>query len=164
MQKKILISPKVPPSILDQASTWLEEMRNRLNLRIKTKRSVHPRTLVAFVNETLSAVIQSVQPAPNEGFRHHLGSDLGLSEFLIKVKRSKKKDKPTRIVTGANGAQMKPTTYDEYINASKGKVQKGKGKGTDGKGTTKNWRQPCSDYWEPDGCNLGHNCLKYHPR
>ena len=42
---------------------------------------------------------------------------------------------------GANGAQMKQTAYDEYINASKGKVQNGKGKGA-GKGTTKNWRQP----------------------
>ena len=54
-------------------------------------------------------------------------------------------------------------SHDEYIKASKGKVQKGKGKGTDSKGPTKNCRQPCSDYWRPDGCNLGHNCPKYHP-
>ena len=47
---------------------------------------------------------------------------------------------------------MKPTAYDEYINASKGKVQKGKDKSAGGKGATRNWRQPCSDYWWPDGC------------
>ena len=28
----------------------------------------------------------------------------------------------------------------------------------------KNWRQPCSDYWKPDGRNQGRNCPKYHPR
>ena len=91
-----------------------------------------------------------------------------LSEFLIEVKLSEEQDKIAQIVTGSNGAQMKPTAYDEYVNASKGKIQKGKGKGSDGKlagkGTSKNWRQPCTDYWRPDGCSLGHNCPKYHPR
>ena len=58
MQKEILTPPKVPPSTLDQASTWLEEMQHRLNLCIKTKQNVHPRTIVAFVNETLSGITQ----------------------------------------------------------------------------------------------------------
>ena len=87
-----------------------------------------------------------------------------MSEFLIDVQPSKEQDKITQVVTGASGAQMKPTTYDEYISASKGKAQKGKGKGTDSKGTINNWRQPCTDYWRPDGGNLGHSCPKYPPR
>ena len=37
MQKEILTPPKIPPSTLDQASKWLEEMRHRLNLCIKSK-------------------------------------------------------------------------------------------------------------------------------
>ena len=86
-----------------------------------------------------------------------------LSEVLmiIEVKLSEEQDKIAQTVTGSNGAQMKPTTYDEYVNASKAKTQKGKG---NGKGTSKNWRQPCADYWEPDSCSLGHNCPKHHPR
>ena len=47
-----------------------------------------------------------------------------LSEFLIEVKLNEEQDKITQIVTGDNNTQMKPTAYDEYINASKGKVQK----------------------------------------
>ena len=39
-----------------------------------------------------------------------------------------------------------------------------KGESTEGKGNTKNWRQPCSDYWKPDGCSLEHSSPKYHPR
>ena len=54
MQKEILTPPKVSPASLDHASAWLEEMQHRLNLCIKTKQSVHPRTIVAFVNDTLS--------------------------------------------------------------------------------------------------------------
>ena len=56
MQKEILTAPKIPPLTLDQASK-LEEMQHRLNLCIEAKENVHPRTLVAFVIETLSAVI-----------------------------------------------------------------------------------------------------------
>ena len=52
MQKEILTLPKTPPSTLDQASKWLEEMQYRLNLCIKTRHNVHPRTLVAFMIET----------------------------------------------------------------------------------------------------------------
>ena len=36
---------------------------------------------------------------------------------------------------------VEAAAYDEYINTSKGNIQKRKGKNTDGKGSTKNWRQ-----------------------
>ena len=42
MQKEIL----TPPAALDQGCTWLEEMQHRLNLCIKTKQNVHPRTIL----------------------------------------------------------------------------------------------------------------------
>ena len=58
MQKDILTPPRVPPATLDQACAWLEEMQHRLNLCIKTKQNVHPRTIVAFVNDTLSGTTQ----------------------------------------------------------------------------------------------------------
>ena len=47
-----------------------------------------------------------------------------VSEFLIEVKLSEQQDKIAQIVTGANGTQMKPTAYDEHVNASKGKIRK----------------------------------------
>ena len=58
MQKEILTPPKVTPATLDQGCAWLEEMQHRLNLCIKTKQNVHPRTIVAFVNDTLSRITQ----------------------------------------------------------------------------------------------------------
>ena len=67
MQKEILTPPKVPPATLDQASTWLEEMQHRLNLCIKTKQNVHPRTIVAFVNDTLSGVTQYYRTVVTSG-------------------------------------------------------------------------------------------------
>ena len=49
--------------------------------------------------------------------------------------------------------------YDEYIDASKGKVPvKGKGKQGDGEGGKSNWRSACEDYWKPGGCSQGHSC------
>ena len=53
MQKEILTPPKVAPATLDQGCAWREEMQHRLNLCIKTKQNVHPKTIVAFVNDTL---------------------------------------------------------------------------------------------------------------
>ena len=41
-EKEILTPPKIPPSTLDQATKWLEEMQHRLNLCIKTKQTAHP--------------------------------------------------------------------------------------------------------------------------
>ena len=67
MQKEILTPPKVPPATLDQASTWLEETQHRLSLCIKTRQNVHPRTIVAFVNETLSGVTQYYRTVGNIG-------------------------------------------------------------------------------------------------
>ena len=58
MQKEILTPPKVLLSTLDQASKWLEETQHRLNLCVKPRQNVHPRTLVAFVIETMSSITQ----------------------------------------------------------------------------------------------------------
>ena len=65
MQKEILTPPKVPPATLDQGCAWLEEMQHRLSLCKKTKQSVHPRTIVAFVNDTLSGIIQYYRTVGN---------------------------------------------------------------------------------------------------
>ena len=65
MQKEILTPPRISPSTLDQASAWLEEIQHRLNLCIKTKQNVHPRTIVAFVNETLSGITQYYRTVGN---------------------------------------------------------------------------------------------------
>ena len=114
MQKEILTPPKIPPSTLEQASKWLEEMQHRLNLCIKTKQNVHPRTLVAFVIETLSAVIQYDQTIGNTWdslyAKHQLrDSDITLdrvysmlSEFLIELKLNEEQKKITQIVTFSN--------------------------------------------------------------
>ena len=177
IQKKILTPPKVPPATLDQASKWLEEMQHRLNLCIKTKQNVHPQTLIAFAIETVSGITQYYRTIGNIWdtlySKHQLrDSDITLdrvyamlSEFLIELKLNEEQEKITQIVTGNSGTPMKPSAYDEYINASKGKMQqKGKGRGGEGKGGKQNWRQPCNDYWKPEGCQHGHHCPKYHPR
>ena len=141
----------------------------------QTNTCKRPRTLIAFVTESLSAVIHHYHRTIGSmcdslyNMRQMRDSDMTLdrvysmlSEFLIEVKLSEEQDKIAQTVTGAEGTQMKPTEYDEYVNANRGKIQKGKGKGTDAKGLTENWPQPCSDCWKPDGCNLGHLCPKYH--
>ena len=150
-------------------------MQHRLNLCIKTKQNVHLRTLVAFVIETMNAVIQYYRTIGNIWDalypKHQLrDSDTTLdrvysmlSEFLIELKLSAEQEKITQIVTASSNTQMKPCADNEYINASKGKVQpKGNElKGEDGKNNKQNWRQACSDYWRPDECQLGHHCPKY---
>ena len=65
MQKEILTHPRVPPATLDQASTWLEEMQHRLNLCIKTKQNMHPRTIVVSVNDIFSGVTQYYRTVGN---------------------------------------------------------------------------------------------------
>ena len=111
MQKEILTPPKIPPSKLDQASKWLEEMQHRLNLCIKTKQNIHPRTWVEFVIETLSAVIQHLRTIGNIGdalYTKHELRDFDitldrvysmLSEFLIELKLNEGHEKLTQIVT-----------------------------------------------------------------
>ena len=151
-------------------------MQHRLNLCIKTKQNVHPRTIVAFVNETLSGVTQCYRTVGNIWdslySKHQLRESnitldrvyTMLAEFLIELKLNEEQGKITQIVTGSNGA-AKHSMYDEYINASKGKVpSKGKGKGGDGKGGKSNCRAPCDEFWKPDGCSQGHRYPKYHPR
>ena len=87
-----------------------------------------------------------------------------LAEFLIELKLNEEQDKIAQILTGSSGA-AKHSVYDEYVNASKGKVpSKGKGKGGDGEGGKSNWRAPCDEFWKPAGCPQGHNCPKHHPR
>ena len=65
MQKGDLDTSKSTSSQLHQASTWLEEMQHRLNLCIKTKQNVHPRTIVALVNDTSSGVTQYYRTVDN---------------------------------------------------------------------------------------------------
>ena len=61
-----------------------------------------------------------------------------LAEFLIELKLHEEQDKIAQIVTGSSGT-VKHSMYDEYINASKGKVSaKGKGKQGEGKGGKSN--------------------------
>ena len=76
-----------------------------------------------------------------------------LAEFLIELKLHEEQEKIAQIVTGSSGT-AKHTMYDEYINASKGKIPvKGKGKQGDGKGSKSNWRAPCDEFWKPGGCS-----------
>ena len=175
MQKEILTPPKVTPSTLDQAAAWLEEMQHRLNLCIKTKQNVHPRTIVAFVNETLSGITQYYRTVVNvwdniyakQLRESNITLDrvyTMLAEFVIELKLHEEQDKVAQIVTGSSGT-AKHSTYDEYINASQGKIPvKGKGKQGDGKGGKSNGRAACEEYWKPGGCSQGHHCPKYHAR
>ena len=176
MQKDILTPPRVPPATLDQGCAWLEEMQHRLNLRIKTKQNVHPRTIVALVNYTLSGITQYFRTVGNIWgslyVKHQLRESnvtldrvyAMLAEFLIELKLHEEQDKIAQIITGSSST-AKHSMYDEYINASKGKVPvKGNGKRGDSNGGKSKWRTACDEYWKPGGCSQGHNCLKYHPR
>ena len=138
MQKEILTPPKEPPATLDQGCAWLEEMQHRLNLC--TKQNVHPRTNVAFVNDTLSGITQYYHTVGNIWDslygKHQLRESnvtldrvyAMLAEFLIELRLREEQDKIAQIVTGSSST-VKHSMYDEYINASKGKVPtKGKGK------------------------------------
>ena len=172
MQKEILTPPKSLPATLDQASKWLEETQHRLSLCIKTRQNVHPRTLVAFVIETMNGITQYYRTIGNIwdtlNSKHHITLNrvyAMLSEFLMELKLNEEQEKITQIVTSNSGTQMKPSAYDEYVNVSKDKMQqKGKGKGGDGKGGKRNWRLPCNDYWRPEGCQHGYHCPRYHSR
>ena len=177
MQKEILTPPRVPPATLDQACAWLEETQHRLNLCIKTKQNVHPRTIVAFVSDTLSGITQYYRTVGNiwdSLYVKHQWRESNitldrvynmLAEFLIALKKLREEqDKIAQIVTASSGT-VKHSMYVEYINASKGKVPvKGKGKQGDGKGGKSKWRAACDEYWKPGGCSQGHNCPMYHPR
>ena len=168
-------SPVVPPT-LDQDCAWLEEMQHRLNLCMKTGQQVHPRTIITFVQEVLSGITQYYRTVGNIWDNLYLKHQLResnltlkrvyamLAEFLIELRLHEEQDKIAQIVTGSSST-VKHSMYEEYINASKGKVPaKGKGKQGDGKGLKSKWRPACEDYWKPGGCSQGHNCPRYHPR
>ena len=151
-------------------------MQHRLNLCIKTKQNVHPRTIVAFVNDTLSGITQYYRAVGNIWdslyVKHQLRESnitldrvyAMLAEFLIELKLHEEQDKIAQMVTGSSSA-VKHSMYDEYINASKRKIlAKGKGKQGDGKSGKSKWRAACDEYWKPGGCSQGHHCPKYHPR
>ena len=145
-------------------------MQHRLNLCIKTKQNVHPRTIVPFVNDTLSGITQYYRTVGNIWdslyVKHQLReSDITLdrvyamlAEFLIELKLHEVQDKIAQIVTGSSST-VKHSMYDEYINASKGRGKQG-----DGKGGKSKWRAACDEYWKRGGCSQGHHCPKYHPR
>ena len=111
MQKEILTPRKVVPSTLDQGCAWLEEMQHRLSLCIKTKQNVHPRTVVAFVNETLSSIAQYYRTVGSiwdslYGKHQMRESNLTLervyamlAEFLIELKLHEEQDKIAQTVT-----------------------------------------------------------------
>ena len=108
---------------------------------------MHPRTIVAFVSDTLSGVTQYYHRTVGNIWdslyvKHQLresnitldGVYAMLAEFLIELKLHEEQDKIAQIVTGSSST-VKHSMYDEYIYASKGKVSvKGKGKQGDGKG------------------------------
>ena len=93
-------------------------MQYRLNLCIKTKQNVHPRTVVAFVNETLSGITQYYRTVGN--IWDSLYGKHQLREFLIELKLHEEQDKIAQIVTGSSST-VKHSMYDEYINASREK-------------------------------------------
>ena len=152
MQKEILTHPKVAPSALDQGCAWLEEMQHRLNLCMKTGQQVHPRTIITFVQEVLSGITQYYRTVGNIWeslyLKHQLrDSNLTiervyamLAEFLIELRSHEEQDKIVQIVTGSSST-VKHSMYDEYINASKGKVRsqrsmrRPKARDGDGKGS-----------------------------
>ena len=137
---------------------------------------MHPRTIITFAQEVLSGITQYYRTVGNIWDSLYLKHQLRestltlervyamLAEFLIELKLHEEQDKIAQIVTRSSST-VKHSMYDEYINASKGKVpNKGKGKQGDGKGTKSKWRPACEDYWKPGGCSQGHSCPRYHPK
>ena len=119
MQKKILTHPKVAPSTLDQGCAWLEEMQHRLNLCIKTRQQVHPRTIIAFVQEVLSGITQYYRTVGDIWDRLYVTHQLResslnlervyamLAECLIELKLHEE-DKIAQIVTGSSSTVKPP--------------------------------------------------------
>ena len=106
---------------------------------------MHPRTIVAFVKDTLSGITQYYRTVGNIWdslyAKHQLRESnitldrvyTMLAELLIELKLHEEQERIAQIVTGSSGT-VKHSMYDEYINASKGKVPvKGKGKQGEGR-------------------------------
>ena len=168
MQKELLTPPKIAPSTVDQVRLWLTGVQHRLNLCIKTEQHIHPRTLVAFVQDTLSGACQSQRQIGNIWDslfqKHNLRQpsltlekfyDM-LNAFLTEVKMIEEQQQLTDIVTNT-APSLKPSEYDVYMSS-----MKGKGKSSKDKSRTK-WREPCAEWWKPQGCSKGQQCPKYHP-
>ena len=143
-------------------------MQHRLNLCIKTEQHIHPRTLVAFVQDTLSGACQSHRQIGNIWDllfqKHHLRDpsltldrfyDM-LTAFLTEVKVIEEQQQLTDIVNNT-APSVRPSEYDVYMASVKGKGKSNKDK------TRQKWREPCSDWWKPQGCPKGQQCPKYHP-
>ena len=106
-------------------------MQHRLNLCIKTKQNVHPGTIIAFVNDTLSGVTQYYRTVGNvwDGLyaKHQLRASsitldrvyTMLAEFLIELKLNETSLPRSSL---APAALLRHLMHDEYIKASKGKV------------------------------------------
>ena len=136
-------------------------MQHRLNLCIKTRQNVHPRTLVAFVIETLSAVIQYYPTIGNIWdslyAKHQIrDSDITLdrvytmlSEFLIELKLNEEHEKITQIVTGSNQCSNKADQHTTSMStpARARSRKRVKAKEEKERMVSRHWRQPCNDYW-----------------
>ena len=106
---------------------------NATSPEVKTGQQVQPRTIITFVQDVMSGIIQYYRTVGNIWdslyIKHQLReSNLTLdrvyamlAEFLIELKLHEEQDKITQIVTGSSST-FKRSMYDEYINASKGKV------------------------------------------
>ena len=123
MQKELLTPPKIAPSTVDQVRLWLTGVQHRLNLCIKTEQHIHPRTLVAFVQETLSGACQSHRQIGNIWDflfqKHHLRDpsltldrfyDM-LTAFLTEVKVIEEQQQLTDIVNNT-APSVRPSEYD----------------------------------------------------
>ena len=74
------------------------------------------------------------------------------AEFLIELKLNEEQEKIAQIV------RCEAHMYDEYVNASKGKVPS---KGKKAKEEMVKVECPIGEFWKPGGCSHGP---KYHPR
>ena len=100
---------------------------------MKTGQQVHPRTIITFGQEVLSGITQYYRTVVNIWDSLYLKHQLResnltldrvyamLAEFLIELRLHEEQDEITQIVTGSSSS-VKHSMYDEYINASKGKV------------------------------------------
>ena len=99
---------------------------------MKTGQQVHPRTIIAFVQEVLSGITQYYRTVGNiwdSLYQKHQLRESNLTlervyamlvEFLIELRLHEEQDKITQIVTGSS-TSVKYSMYDEYVGASRGK-------------------------------------------
>ena len=95
---------------------------------MKTGQQVHPRAVITFVQEVLSGITQYYRTVGNVGdslyLKHQLReSNLTLERVyaMLELRLHEEQDKIAQIVTGTSST-VKHSMYEEYINASNGKV------------------------------------------